>query len=452
MLKVSVSGIRGVWGESLDHQVVLDYLKSFAHFLGQNRKIAIGSDTRTTRSVIKYLIQSVFESYGFEIIDLGIIPTPLVLFCVQEMDLDGGIVISASHNPAPWNALKLIKKGGFFLNQAEMTCVEEYYNNKDFIPLNYQNIGKTIQKENILDEYFKKAEKMIDFDLIRKSGFKVSADAVNGTANQFLEKFFQILNIKHQVLFTDIHKEFERGAEPLPENLKELGKTVLNNQSDLGLAYDPDGDRLAIVDEKGFPIGEDWTLAIAYLNILQKEKTDIVVNLSTSMIIDEIAKKENTNVFKAKVGEINVTEEMLKRKIFFGGEGNGGVIYTRINHCRDSIIATLLILEYLAKNRIKISEIVSQFPKIKIIKDKLVFTKKLDARFLEEKIVDFIQKSGLSLRSTDLNDGIRIDYESGWIQVRASNTEPIIRIMGENKDHSINLKLSEYIKNVLSSL
>lgn len=447
MLKVSVSGIRGVWGISLTHEILLDYLKAYVKTLGKNKKIALGTDTRKTRDIIKELTISLLLSYGYEIIDLGIVPTPLVLFLVKENNLDGGIMISASHNPPDWNALKLITKGGFFLNQRAVDKLIETYTKKDFLSYSYKDLGKVKQEFSILDQYLKKAKNLVDFKLIQNSMLKIVMDGVNGTANQIFPALFQTLNLTYHAIFTDIDKEFERGAEPLPENLKELGKEVVKNKADIGLAYDPDGDRLALVDENGSPVGEDWTLAIAYLNLLSKEKSDTVINYSTSMIIDEIANLYHKNVIRAKVGEINVTEKMLEKNISIGGEGNGGVIYTKINNCRDSLIATLLVLEYLAKSKKKLSQIICDFPKIYLLKDKIPFTGVFNSQYYENILLDILAKSGLSVFDINREDGIRIDYQQGWIQIRASNTEPIIRIMGESKNKNLIKNIFENIKN-----
>ena len=323
MLKVSVSG-SGIWGESLTHEVAMNYVKSFAAFLGPQKKIALGTDTRTTRNILKNLIISILESYGYEILDLGVVPTPLVLYAVKEKGLDGGVVVSASHNPACWNALKLIKKGGLFLNQGEVDTLQDLYNKKQFLSYSYQTTGKTLIYEGLFKEYLAKAEKLVDFHAIRQAGFRVAADAVNGTANSFVHPLLYFLNVEHQILFTDTEKEFERGAEPLPENLSALREAVIQFKAHVGLAYDPDADRLALVDEKGRAVGEDWTLAIACLNLLEKKKTSIAVNLSTSMIIDRIALQAGVSVYKSKVGEIHVTETMLEKGLEVGARATAG--------------------------------------------------------------------------------------------------------------------------------
>jgi len=446
VLKVSVSGIRGIWGESLTHEIVLGYTKAFVQFLGPCKKIALGSDTRKTRNLLKNLIFSVLESYGYEILDLGIVPTPLVLYAVKEKNLDGGIVISASHNPAPWNALKLIQKGGFFLNQEEVDQVQNYYQKGSFLPYNNYHLGKTQNYSFILEDYLKQAQKLVDINLIQQAQFTVVADGVNGTANMFFDSLFSLLKVKAFTLFTDINKDFEREAEPLPQNLETLSKEVVQKKAHIGLAYDPDADRLALVDEKGRAVGEDWTLALALLNILEKNPSAFVVNLSTSLIADEIAKKMGVAIFKAKVGEIHVTQAMLKKNLPVGGEGNGGVIYFPINHCRDSLIATLLVLEYLAKTKKPLSAIVDSFPKLFMIKDKIPFLKNLSLETIMDSLTHYLEQHNLTPIKKETSDGIRLDYPKGWIQIRASNTEPIIRIMGESYCLKTNQVLVDFLK------
>ena len=447
MLKVSVSGIRGIWGESLNHEKIIEYTKAFVKIIGENSKIILGCDTRKTRDIIKSLVVSVLESYGCEVLDLEIVPTPLVLYGVKKLNADGGIMISASHNPSCWNALKLIKKGGFFFNQQDVDLLKKTIKEKNYLKFNHENLGSIKVYTNLLKDYIQDAKGLIDFSLIRSKNFKVIADVVNGTAIKFIPTLFKLLDLKFEILFDDINKEFEREAEPLPNHLTVLSEKVKSNNANLGLAYDPDADRLALVDELGNAVGEDWTLALAYLNVLDKEKSDIVVNLSTSMIIDRIAKSNSKQVYRAKVGEINVTEKMLELESVIGGEGNGGVIYPKINFCRDSIIATLMVLEYLARHDKTLSSVVKQYPKYFFLKEKIQIGDDLSFDNIKAVIEKTLKELDLRLESVNLEDGIRIEYSGGWIQVRASNTEPVIRIMGENKDEKINHTLLEALKN-----
>ena len=446
MLKVSVSGIRGIWGEDLDHAVVLDYVQAFVRYLGKSKKVAIATDTRKTKNIIKNLVISVLESHGYIIYDLGIVPTPLVLYAVKAWGLDGGIMVSASHNPAPWNALKLIDRGGFFFNEAKMGQIQSFYANRDFLGLDIKHLG-SLKSAEVMESYLAASREIVDFSLIKKALLKVGADFINGTAGFVMPRLFDELGVNVKAIHTDPERDFERGAEPLPENLKVLGELVVQNQLDVGLAYDPDADRLALVDEKGRAIGEDWTLAIAYLNLQMRHPGDIVVNLSTSMLVDEAARRFSQKVYKAKVGEIHVTEKMLELGIALGGEGNGGVIYLPLNNCRDSLLATMLVLEYLARTGKKISDIVAEFPKIVMIKERIPYREDFDFALMEEKLIEFLRQRGIKIFSIDHQDGLRIDYSQGWIQLRASNTEPIIRIMGENTDPRLQNELRELLEN-----
>jgi phosphomannomutase len=418
MLKVTVSGIRGIWGESLTHEKITGYLKAFVQILGKKRKVALGRDTRKSGEVIHKLVLSVLESYGYEVMDLGIVPTPLVLFAVRDKELDGGIVISASHNPAEWNALKLVKAGGFFLNESEVETLKKNYDRKDFPDFSYGEQGNTVPYAHILRDYISQAQKFIDFHLIRKKKLRVVADVVNGTAYQFAHALLYDLDAEHKTIFDDITKEFERGAEPLPENLTALKEEVIKFGADAGLAYDPDADRLALVDERGEPMGEDWTLAIAYLNLLEKgEVKDMAVNLSTSSVMNEIASQFGARVYKAKVGEINVTEKMLEKNLVMGGEGNGGVIYRRINNCRDSLIATFLVLEYIARTGKKLSEIKGEYPILYPVKERIPVQAEIPFDAIREKIAGFLKRNNISVQDVNREDGLRVDYTGGWIQV-----------------------------------
>jgi len=440
MLKISVSGLRGIWGKSLNHETVINFIKAYISFLNP-KKIAIATDTRKTRNILKKIVESVLHSYGIKIIDLGIAPTPLLLYTVKRLKLDGGIVITSSHNPPEWNGIKLVKREGLFLNSDEIEKVKQNFNNKIFNNFSIETINEETASYDIIPEYLNELGKYIDFNKIKEKRLNVIVDAGNGAIISIIDKIFERLNINYDIIHTKIGV-FERNPEPIPEALIDLVKRVKENNSDIGLAYDPDADRLAIVDKEG-PIGEEYTLALSYLCLLEKGiKTDIVINYSTSTIINEIAKKYNQKVYRAKVGEINVTEEIKKRNTLLGGEGNGGVILYNFNKSRDSVVATLLLLELLAIKNKTIREIVKSFPHLFMIKEKT------EIQF-NEKTVDivknFMNNKKVNTKNILEEDGLWFELEKGFIHIRGSNTEPVVRIIGESDNF-------EFIKNTVVEL
>ncbi|HOJ50504.1 MAG TPA: hypothetical protein PKW55_06825 [Spirochaetota bacterium] len=440
MLKVSVSGVRGIWGKDLNHNIIIDYIKAYIAYI-KPKKVSIATDTRISGNVIKLLVKSVLNSYGIKILDLGVLPTPLLLYAVNKLKLDGGIIITSSHNPVEWNGLKFVKSGGVFLDNNDIKVLQENFINKNFKEFSIYTLKEDEESYNIIEDYLEELSKYIDFNLIKKQKFKIAIDAGNGAILAVIDKILSKLNIE----YTIIHKKpglFERNPEPVPDALNKLVEKVKETKSEIGFAYDPDADRLALVTENG-PVGEDYTLAIAYLNMLDKGiKTDIVINFSTSSIIDEIAKMFNQNVYRSKVGEINVTEEIKKRDTLIGGEGNGGVILYNFNKCRDSIVATLILLEYLARKKQSLIEVIESLPKFYIIKDKIETD--WNNKIIEI-VKDTISKNKVTIVSESIEDGLWFKLEKGFLHIRGSNTEPIVRIIGESNK-------KEFISNIIGEI
>lgn len=455
MLKISVSGIRGIWGDSLNHATIVKVVETFIAFKGSNKKIAISTDTRSTGTAFKYLVSSILLSYGYNIIDLGVTASPLIVFAIKHMGLDAGIMLSASHNEAEWNAFKFVQDTGVFFNQKEMKKIEELFHSSIKIPYNYKTIGSIQSYNYLLPYYFDVVAPFFIIEQIRKRKFKIVADAGNGVASLFLPHIFEFLNIEGTIIYKDLGHHFERAPEPIPANLHQLQEAVLNHQPDLGIAFDPDGDRLGLVDEKGRALEPHWSLLIAYLDYLETKKNanlNIVVNFSTTMLVKEIAKKYNGKVFQAPVGEMNVINSMHEHNVEIGGEGNGGVIFPAINECRDAIIGLFFILEYLTLSKKKLSDIVDSFSIPEFINEQLNAIKVLDLPALEKELTLILENLEYSKWTIDLSDGLYCSYGAGWIQVRASNTENIIRIMGESYDTEKQLLLFQSIKKNLSHI
>jgi phosphomannomutase len=366
---------------------------------------------------------------GCDVVDIGIATTPQIEFVVRETGASGGIAVTASHNPIEYNALKLIGPGGFFLTQTQGNKFL-----KVFDSLN----GLKALKKNAIGRYDLKGEwdqryldALLSLDiispaLIRRKRFRIVADCVNGTSSLLAAELFNSLGCKVKLINAVPDGKFSHPPEPIPENLKQLGRAVKSSKADVGFAFDPDSDRMAMVDETGKAVGEEYTLALGLRYILSLKKGPVVVNLSSSMINDFVAKEAGVKIYRTKVGEINVTEKMKRVGAVAGGEGNGGLIYPGIHHGRDGLLAAAVVLQYLAATGNTISQLAAELPRTAIIKRKI----KLDGKRLNFKKLPKAFPNG----RVDQRDGIKITLSDSWLQLRLSNTEPIARLITEAAD------------------
>ncbi|MFH0974599.1 MAG: phosphoglucosamine mutase [Spirochaetota bacterium] len=434
-LMKSVSGIRGVVGDTLTPDLIVKVASAFAKYT-KNGQIVVGRDTRPTGSAISDILESVLILSGCDVIDIGIVPTPTVELMVRNLKADGGIMISASHNPVEWNAFKLINNSGVFLNEKEIARFFEYLD-AEFRYVPWNKTGKITYNLSAESVHVKKVISVINKNKIRKKNYKVVLDSVNGAGSEITLRLLSELNCKIVPLYCDITAPFPRGAEPVPENLKDLAKAVKKYGADIGFAQDPDADRLAIVDENGNPIGEENTLALATDHLLSKKKGRVVINLSTTKAIEDIAKRHGVNVKRTKVGEINVTDEMRRNGARIGGEGNGGVISPEINMGRDSLAGIGYVLEMMAERNLSVSGLVSSLPQYVMKKGKIAVGDAGKNKVMLDKIANQFKTEKITTI-----DGLRIDFvkhdefKDGWVHLRPSNTEPIFRIITEGKDAS----------------
>ncbi len=444
-LKVSISGVRGIWGESLTHEVLFKYLNAFANFLLKRRakKILIGRDGRITGGLILNLANYIFNSYGIDVYDCGISPTPTVLFSVKKIGFDGGLIITASHNPEEWNALKFVSNKGIFLTESELKELSSYLDN-EFKPSNYKEVGKYILSKDISLKHISSILRHIDFESIRQRKFKVVLDPVNSAGSFITPRLLEDFGCKVITVNEEVTGFFNRKPEPTPENLKHLKNIVLNKKADIGFAQDPDADRLVVIDEKGNVLNEEFTLALCVKHLLSKNPGNVVINLSTSMMSEVIASQYNCKCYRTKVGEANVVEGIIKYKAVIGGEGNGGVIYPLINLARDSLVGISIILEMLAINNTTISYEAFRLPHFIMKKDKLSLSK--NWKEIKELVYNYLSKNFININE---EDGLRAelkDNNKGWIHIRPSNTEPILRIIGESDNEDLLEKIFCEIK------
>jgi phosphomannomutase len=447
-LMKSVSGIRGIVGETFTPELLISAGSAFAKYAGYGT-VVVGRDSRPTGEAVSMNLVSVLLLAGCNVIDIGIVPTPTVQVMVEELKADGGIVLSASHNPVEWNALKLINRHGTFLTPSEINKLFKFMETPAAFK-RWNGVGKLTSMDNAGEIHLKRILKVVDLKKIRSGGFHVVLDSVNGAGSIITPEFLRQLNCKVTEINCKPDGLFPRGAEPLPENLKQLSDAVLKHKADIGFAQDPDADRLAIVDEKGRPLGEEYTIALAAEHILSKKTGSVVVNLSTTRAIEDVALKYKVPFFRSKVGEINVVEEMKKRNAVIGGEGNGGVISPEVHLGRDSLAGIGYILEMMASKKKTISEIMKDMPEYYMKKGKVTLSGKSDVNEILDKIKN--EFKGEKISSID---GLRIDFiknekfKNGWVHLRSSNTEPVFRIITESDSVEKNEMIYKYFAKII---
>ncbi|MDA3812889.1 MAG: phosphoglucosamine mutase [Candidatus Cloacimonetes bacterium] len=426
-LMVSVSGIRGIYGESLTPEIAMRYAAHFGIFCNRG-KIIVGRDSRTTGPAMFNAVTSGLMSVGCDVVDLGLVSTPTVLLAVEESDALGGISITASHNPAEWNAMKFVGENGMFLFPENAdTFINSLDEPVDYI--GWDKIGKLTKDDNATERHIDKIMQItyLDVEKIRSKKFKVVLDCVNGAGGMIAPQLLRDLGCEVIELNCEPTGIFAHVPEPLNRNLGDLEQAVADHKADLGFATDPDVDRLAIVDENGNCIGEEFSLLLSEKFILSKVRGDIVTNLSSSMASEDIAAKFGVNVHRTKVGEINVGKKMMEINSPVGGEGNGGIICPEVHFTRDAPAGMAIILGFLAESGKTVSELSEQIPKYYFAKNKIkVDPSKLDT--IMQKVPDIFSDYQL-----DTTDGIKILGDKFWIHIRKSGTEPIIRVYVESE-------------------
>lgn len=426
-LMVSVSGVRGIFGDTLTPEIAMKYAAHFGIFCNRG-KVIVGRDSRTTGPAMFNAVSAGLMSVGCDVVDLGVVSTPTVLLAVEESDASGGISITASHNPAEWNAMKFVAENGMFLfpENAE-TFINSLEKPVEYV--GWDRIGKLSSDPNSSKRHIEKILKIpyLDIEKIRSKKFKVVLDCVNGAGGMIAPQLLRDLGCEVIELNCEPTGIFAHVPEPLNKNLGDLEKAVADHKADLGFATDPDVDRLSIVDETGKCIGEEFSLLLAEKFILSKQKGDIVTNLSSSMASEDIAAEFGVKVHRTKVGEINVGKKMKEINSPVGGEGNGGIICPDVHYTRDAPAGMALILGYLAERNEPISKLTTEIPHYYFAKDKI----KVDPAELDNimaKVPEIFADYEL-----DTTDGIKILGDKFWIHIRKSGTEPIIRVYVESE-------------------
>lgn len=435
----SISGIRGTIGgkpgESLSPLDVVKFSASFGTWIlrRQNNKktaIVIGRDGRVTGEMVSTLVVSTLGSLGIDVTDLGMASTPTVEMAVTGLKAGGGIIITASHNPANWNALKLLNERGEFLSEADGKEILQLASAEQFSFEGYDKLGEYVSDPSWGEKHIDQILKLdlVDTEAIKSASFTVAVDCINSVGGIILPLLLDKLGVKRQILLNEVPDgNFAHNPEPLPENLNQISEAVKKGKADVGFVVDPDVDRLAIICEDGAMFGEEYTLVAVADYILQNNCGNTVSNMSSTRALRDITERYGGKYFSSAVGEVNVVEEMKKCDAIIGGEGNGGIIYPGLHYGRDALVGIALFLSYMARRRIKCSELRSTYPDYFIAKKKVNLDP--DADFA--KILETVRKH-FSNNRIDERDGMKIDFETGWLQIRKSNTEAIIRIYSED--------------------
>ena len=446
MLIESISGVRGTVPDSLNNEVVALYAGAFHQFCPKG-DIVVGRDSRSSGIHFLTEIVETLMASGRTVNQCGIVPTPTLQYVVDDTEAVGGIIVTASHNPAEWNGLKFFGADGCYLNSSQVKKLMQL-KSVDFPELS-DGEGKHIQMNDAIDRHITRTcdVSWIDLDAIRQRKFKVAVDAVNGAATVALPELLDKLGCEVVAINCEPTGEFTRGTEPLPENLSDLSQLVQQENCHVGFATDPDADRLAVIDEKGKPVGEEYTLVLAldgFLSTIDSSET-VVTNLSTTMAVDKVAERYGAQVTRSAVGEINVVEMMKKTGASIGGEGNGGVILKEVHLGRDSLVAGASILHRLAQTDSNLSEVMNKLPKFEIVKYK-VSIERIDGDTLFQKISNSFDSALI-----DERDGLKLTWNDRWIHVRRSNTEPIMRIYTEASSEKEARELAEKVKLIIQS-
>jgi phosphomannomutase len=433
-LMVSVSGVRGRVGDGLTPEIIAQFASGFGAWALQQARaggkdtaqVVVGRDSRVSGQMFHRVVLSALESVGCQVLDVGLAPTPTIQLAVEHHHAAGGLAITASHNPIEWNALKFIGPSGLFLDATEGAAMRAIV--EGAIPrATWDKLGSTKQVADANDVHIEQILNLpfIDVKGIRARKFKVALDCVRGAGGAFMPRLLEKLGCEVTAINLETDGKFPRPPEPVAENLGELEALVKKSGAEIGLAVDPDVDRLALVSEQGKAIGEDYTLALAAKVVLQHRKGPIVTNLSTSRIVDDIAEEAGRKVVRAPVGEVNVATRMRSEGAPIGGEGNGGVILTEMHLGRDAPVGAAIILQLLLQEKRPLSEIVGSYPRYSIVKDKLDRPKApLDSVYAG-------LKKAFPAAEADTQDGLRLTWPDRWVHVRPSGTEPIVRVIAE---------------------
>ena len=455
----SISGIRGTIGGSsgdgLGGVDIVKFTAAYAEYIkkingGKTGKIVVGRDARISGPMVSSLVVGTLMAMGFDVINIGLVTTPTTELAVTGENADGGIILTASHNPIQWNALKLLDRNGEFLTDDTGKEVIRIAADEDFIFADVMNLGSEYVNDTWGSRHIDmvKSLKLVDVEAIAKANFTVAVDAVNSVGGVVIPRLLKALGVKNVIeLNCEANGHFAHTPEPIPENLTQIADLMKSGKADVGFVVDPDVDRLAIVMENGEMFVEEYTLVAVADYILSHTPGSTVSNLSSSRALRDISYRHGCEYNAAAVGEVNVVAKMKETGAVIGGEGNGGVIYPELHYGRDALVGVAMFLTLLAKSGKKVSELKNSYPSYQIAKNKIQLTPDIDV----DAILLAVKDKFAGCDITDI-DGVKIDFPESWVHLRKSNTEPIIRIYSEAETMEKANALAEEIKAVIASL
>lgn len=454
----SISGIRGTiggkTGEGLSGVDVVKFTSAYAEFVKRNNpeahKIVVGRDARLSGLMMEKLVVGTLISMGFDVINIGLATTPTTELAVTGCSADGGIIITASHNPKQWNALKLLNSNGEFLNDKEGREVISIAEKEDFKFAEVDDLGKEYHDDTWTLRHIEMVKDLalVDTEAIDKANFTVAVDAVNSVGGIAIPELLKSLGVKNVVeLNCEATGKFAHNPEPIPQNLTDISNLMKNGNADVGFVVDPDVDRLAIVMENGEMFVEEYTLVAVADYVLKHTPGSTVSNLSSSRALADVTRKYGCNYSASAVGEVNVVTLMKETGAVIGGEGNGGVIYPELHYGRDALVGVALFLTLLAKSGKSVTELKKEFPAYSIVKNKINLTPDIDV----DALLEAVKQKFKNEKVTDI-DGVKIDFTEGWVHLRKSNTEPIIRIYSEASTSEEAEDLAKSVMDIISTL
>ena len=458
----SISGIRGTIGgkagDGLSPLDVVKFTSAFGYWIknksnDKKTKIVVGRDARISGPMVNQLVNATLVGLGIDVIDIDLATTPTTEMIVTKENAAGGIIITASHNPKQWNALKLLNSLGEFITDKDGKEVLEIADNESFEYAEVDDLGIITNDDTALNYHINEILKLelVDVDAIKKANFKIAVDAVNSVGGIAIPALLKKLGVDNTIeLYCEANGEFPHNPEPLPENLTEISNQIQEKKADVGFVVDPDVDRLAIINEDGSMFGEEYTLVAVSDYILEHKKGNTVSNLSSTLALKDVSDKHGVEYFSSAVGEVNVVTKMKEVDAVIGGEGNGGVIYPELHYGRDSLVGIALFLTQLAKSGKKCSELRAEYPNYFISKNKIQLKEGVDVDNILSKIAESYKN-----KDADINtiDGVKINFANEWVQLRKSNTEPIIRIYAESKtEEDANKLANSFIEEITNMM
>lgn len=445
-LIVSISGIRGIVGVSLTQDTVRRFAHAFATEMPMNARVVLARDTRPSGAELAAVASEALCAAGCHVLDLGVAATPAAKLMVLALEADGALILTASHNPAPWNGMKMVRADGIFLDAARGRRVEAAFHRSRRRTGDGQ--AETISRDQVEDLLLARILAVVDADAIRAAGLRAALDPCNGAGCLFIPRLLQALGVDMHLIHGEPHGNFAHEPEPIAANLGDLAQAVVNNNCDVGFAIDPDADRVALVGEHGRPLGEDLTLALAVQAVTTTRKGPVVTTLSTSQVVTDAAVANGCPVLLTPVGEVHVVDTMVTEGAVIGGEGNGGVILTDVHPGRDAAVGVALILQALAQSRRRLTELVADLPSYAIEKRKV----SCGAEDLQRTLDELVRRFPDALKHP-VEDGVKL-YLRGvmgcpWMHLRPSNTEPVVRVIAESQDRQEAVSLCDLAEGLL---